>query len=194
METCLKCLLKVPVELNLLINLLHRNNLSRLWGPHNLVAISATSCSVTAAFLNMNSGPAPEQAPKLARPAGPQIRHPKSQAWQPPSFQNRKTRWNGTAHLPRAPTISTHRDTRPGARDLPQKLGSKTKRQLVADAAFHPGPEQKLSFSPVLTWFYPCIFWLYFSSLRFSRVSSHYHLALGLLDAIFCVDHLWPRT
>lgn len=105
----------MPVELNLWINLLLRDNLSRLWGPHNLVAISATSCSVTAAFLNMNSGPAPEQAPKLARPAGPQIRHPKSQAWQPPSFQNRKTRWTGTAppaespqdkHAPRHQTRS----------------------------------------------------------------------------------------
>ena len=137
---------QVPVELNLWINLLLRDNLSRLWGPHNLVAISATSCSVTAAFLNMNSGPAPEQAPKLARPAGPQIRHPKSQAWQPPSFQNRKTRWTGTAPPAESPHdkhAPRHQTRSPGSAP---KIGLQNKKTAGGRCSIPPGSGTKIIF------------------------------------------------
>ena len=88
----------------------------------------------------MNSGPAPEQAPKLVRPTRPQIRHPKFQAWQPPSVQKPEI------PLPRAQKTSTHRDPRPGARDPPHKLGSKNKMTAGGRCSTPPGSGKRIVF------------------------------------------------
>ena len=64
----------------------------------------------------------------------------------PPHFKTGKPAEPGLHHLPRAPTISTHRDTRPGARDLPQKLGSKNKKTAGGRCSIPPGSGTKIIF------------------------------------------------
>ena len=158
----------MPVELSLLINLWCFKIISqesRLRGPHNLlwqfqqkVAQSLQHSTIWIQALRQSK---PRNwSGQLAHKFGIQS----SRLGSPPQFKNRKSRCRELKRQARTATP----DPEPGIH--PTNWAPKTKWQLVADATLHLGPEEKWSFSPVVTWFYPCIFWLYFSSLRFSRV------------------------